>query len=322
MELKNFKPTYVWPNTAFPFREYYAENSLRLFIIENIHHNWEWMKIHSPRFQSRDYFIIYSGWYLDDWFLKQDEMVFEALRLDKNKFFILFNSHEEMERYRARGFRGQLINQNCWLDWDGDMNIRSNTTKEYDAVYVARPTPFKRHFLASEVQKLALVTGNLHGGLAQDNMPSSVYRNEEQLSPSGVAEIINMSCCGLILSEIEGACFASSEYLLCGVPVVSTHSKGGRDFWYNNYNSIQVSDNSKEVKEAVDFFVHKPRDPVAIRQQHINLSIEQRNLFIEFLKELFIIHNIEVDPVNFFKETFIHKLRESITPDFYKIWPK
>ena len=45
---------------------------------------------------------------------------------------------------------------------------------------------------------------------------------------------------GGVFSEEEGACWASSEYLLCGLPVVSTHSRGGRDVWYSGHNSLIV----------------------------------------------------------------------------------
>lgn len=47
-----------------------------------------------------------------------------------------------------------------------------------------------------------------------------------------VTDAIYKSCLGGIFSEHEGACYASTEYLLCGCPVISTPSVGGRDVWY------------------------------------------------------------------------------------------
>lgn len=315
------KPTYTWPNPAFPFREYFSDPNLRIFILENIHHNWNWLKDHSRRFQSRDHFLVYCGWYFDDWFLSQDCSVFDALNLDKSKFYFLFNSEEEMLRYKSAGFQGDLINQNCWLDWNGVMQPNLEIGKEYDAIYVARFTPFKRHELTIEVPNLALVMGNLHGGSEASELPNHIFRNEEQLSEEGVAIKINQSRCGLILSEIEGACFASSEYLLCGVPVVSTHSKGGRDFWYNNYNSIIVGPNASEVRAAVEYFVHNPRDPIVIRNAHIESSNLCREKFISWLSKIFYENCVNQDAKVFFESSYMHKLRKSEEPDFKSIWP-
>lgn len=315
------KPTYTWPNPAFPFRQYLTHNNLRIFIIENIHHNWMWMKEASRRFQARDYFFVYCGWECDDWFLSQDLAVFNALDLDKKKFFFLFNTEEEMNRYRSAGFIGEVINQNCWLPWDAAMRYIPEKTKKYDAVYVGRFTPFKRHWLANKVNSLALVMGDLMGAEAANDLPPYLYRNLTPLDESGVASIINESKCGLILSETEGACFASSEYLLCGIPVVSTFSKGGRDVWYTDYNSIQVDASADAVAEAVAFFVNNPRDPQRIRDEHIKKSIVFRELFISILKNLFVQNCVDLDSVNFFNSTYMNKLRTSETPNLESIWP-
>jgi glycosyltransferase involved in cell wall biosynthesis len=314
-------PTYTWPNPAFPFRQYLIHDNLRIFIIENIHHNWKWLKEASRRFQARDFFLVYCGWECDDWFLSQDLAVFSALDLDKKKFFFLFNTAEEMNRYTSAGFVGELINQNCWLPWDLSMRHIPEMTKKYDAVYVGRFTPFKRHWLANNVNSLALVIGDLMGAEEAQGLPPHTYRNEVPLDEDGVAKIINESKCGLILSETEGACFASSEYLLCGIPVVSTRSKGGRDIWYNDYNSIQVEENPASVAEAVEYFVKNPRDPNKIRNDHIKKSLEFRETFIRVLKNLFHENCVELDPLDFFNTTYMNKLRTSETPVFQQIWP-
>ena len=47
-----------------------------------------------------------------------------------------------------------------------------------------------------------------------------------------------MSQVGLCLSKSEGAMFASIEYLLCGLPIVSTKSVGGRDIFFTDENCI------------------------------------------------------------------------------------
>lgn len=51
------------------------------------------------------------------------------------------------------------------------------------------------------------------------------------LPPAQVCAALNRGEVGLALSELEGACWASTEYLLCGLPVVSTPCSGGREVW-------------------------------------------------------------------------------------------
>ncbi len=67
------------------------------------------------------------------------------------------------------------------------------------------------------------------------------YRNESELLPEDVAMAINKAYVGLCLSEIEGACFSSTEYLSCGIPVVSSRCSGGREFWYKNIIVLSVT---------------------------------------------------------------------------------
>jgi glycosyltransferase involved in cell wall biosynthesis len=125
----------------------------------------------------------------------------------------------------------------------------------------------------------------------------------------------------LILSEEEGACFASSEYLLCGIPVVSTPSKGGRDVWYNEYNSIICDPTPDAIALAVEEFVRNPRDPQRIRQDHIDQAQKYRERFINLLADVFNRFGVvDVEPLNYFKANFFHKLRKSYKPDFKAIF--
>lgn len=315
-------PCYTWPSEYFPFREYFSSPSLRIFIIENIHHNWKWLSGYSPKFQARDYFFVYCGWHFNEDFLITDLEIFDNLRLNKNSFYFLFNSQIECDIYRNAGFHGEVINHNCWLDWEADMQIIPDMDKLYDAIYVARFTPFKRHHLANEVRNLALVMGDLHGSESAENLPSfHIYKNEVELYPKDVNQLINQSHCGLILSQSEGACFSSSEYLISGIPVVSTHSNGGRDVWYDATNSLVVDPEPKIIAEAVQFFVNNRPDPLIIRKNHIALAMKFRNRFINKLGKLFSEKSVNFDSKTYFEKHFYNKMRKSEMPDFERIWP-
>lgn len=316
-----YKPSYVWPNKAFPFRVYFESKALRVFIIENIQHNWEWLSEYAKDIKSTDFFFVYCGWYHSKYFAKEAEQIFSELGLNVNNFFFMFNEDSEKNNFSERGFVGDVINQNAWLDENHVMRIHNSSEKLYNAIYVGRFSPFKRHHLAKSVSNLALVAGVNHSTKLADNIPDYTYRNDEPLTPEEVCEKINQSKCGLILSAEEGACFASSEYLLCGIPVVSTPSHGGRSVWYNDYNSIVCDETPASVSEAVEYFVENPRDPQKIRNGHISLARHFRAKFISVFAKLLYDHGVfEVNAEKYFYDNFMHKLRKSYQPNFDRIF--
>ena len=305
--MENFKPCYVWPNEHIPFRVFYQDINIRIFIIENLGHNFEVFK--SYKAKKSDFFFVFVGCHFHDQLVREASEMINFLHLIKENFFILYNDNREKLIFEKYDFKGEIINQNSFLDFN-DVMKPLQVEKKYDSIYVARLIDLKRHKLASEVTNLALVAGPLHGGQESTYIPNHTYRNELPLTPSEVAYKINESYCGLILSDKEGASFVSSEYLLCGVPVVSTVSEGGRDFWYDEYNSIVVEPKTKNVKEAVDFFKNNPRDPITIRTRHIDLSIKQRNMFIAAFENMLKIQKIDyINATKFFNANFFHKLR-------------
>lgn len=316
-----YKPTYVWPNPAFPFRVYFECEKLRIFIIENIQHNWEWLSKYSGGIsKERDFFFVYCGWFHSKHFAIEASKIFNELGLERSRFYFLFNSKSEMDIFTEFGFLGGLINQNCWLDENLVMKPLQ-TSKLYDAIYVARLSTFKRHHLAKNVGNLALVAGNNHGNVTENSIPDYTYLNEKPLKPEEVCLKINQAKCGLILSAEEGACFASSEYLLCGLPVVSTEENGGRSVWYDSYNSIICEADPKEIARAVEFFNKNDRDPAKIRGRHISLANIFRAKFIVKFAETLHAHGVVgIDVIKYFERNFIHKLRKSQKPDFDKIF--
>jgi SAM-dependent methyltransferase/glycosyltransferase involved in cell wall biosynthesis len=314
-----FVPSYVWPNPAFPFRIYFDDPRCRIFLIENIQHNWKWLKGYHGRFKESDVFLVLCGWYHGEAFAKEAAAVFCLLDLKREQFLFLYNSPEEAAHFETFGFKGYVVPQNAWLDENNVMRPLERD-KKFNAIYVARPSAFKRHYLARRVQRLALVAGMNHGNPAVE-LPRHDYLNSGPLTQIEVCEKINEAKCGLILSETEGGCFASSEYLLCGVPVVSTYSKGGRDIWYNDYNAIVCSPDENDVAQAVDYFVRNPRDPEKIRAAHIAQAEQYRERFVSILAGIFQRFGIEdVNPKQYFRSSFFHKMRKSYKPDFEGIF--
>ncbi|MEI2419224.1 hypothetical protein V6O07_03040, partial [Arthrospira platensis SPKY2] len=91
----DFQPIYTWPNPAFPFRIYYESPQCRIFIIENIQHNWNWMAEYHGRFRKTDFFFVLIGCYYDISAVKQASQMFNILNLDRSQFFVLFNCNQD-----------------------------------------------------------------------------------------------------------------------------------------------------------------------------------------------------------------------------------
>jgi glycosyltransferase involved in cell wall biosynthesis len=312
-----FKPCYTWPNPAFHFRLYFNHERCRIFIIENIAHNWEWLHQYKDRIRDTDYFLVQLGWYFDDWLADESRRAIEALGLDITKFIILFSDYASKQTFESLGFSGRIVNYTCFLDYDKFKII--DVPKKYDAIYTARFVPFKRHYLCSEIDNLALVAGDAWGDEIRD-IPKHSYLNEKPLTADEVVVKVNESKCGLILSEFEGACYASSEYLLCGVPVVSTWSHGGRDIWYNSYNSIICDADPAKISSAVKALGSKNRDPTRIRAVHINLSNQMREEFNDIINDITSSHCLMLDSSEYFKKNYFHKMINSQTPDFEQLF--
>lgn len=315
----SFEPSYTWPNENFPFRIYWQSPEVRIFFIDNFSHNWHWMSKYCERFKENDFFFVKCGWSYEGSLAQQAFEMVDYLKLAKERFFVLCNSYEELNIFRGAGFPSDLVSSNAWLDENLVMKIMPEE-KLYDAIYVGRRSSFKRHMLAENVKNLAIVAGRNHGKEVSP-IPAVTYINDSQLSPEEVCQKINQSRCGLILSAVEGACFASSEYLLCGIPVVSTLSKGGRDIWYDDYNSIQCEPCPHAIAEAVSFFVNNPRDPKQIRANHIEESRRHRHRFLKAFENILEQNGVRgIDVSRYFYDSFMHKMRRSVKPDFDAIF--
>ncbi len=166
----------------------------------------------------------------------------------------------------------------------------------YDAVYVGRFSPFKRHELAARVPRLAVVSSP-HG--AEDPYAGeSVARFQDlrftnyangritDLPPEEVRRVLNASRCGLALSAVEGAMYGSIEYLLSGLPVVTTPSVGGRDVFFHPDYVETVEPEPDAVAAGVARIVARNLDPEMIRSRTIDLIRPHRARLIMWLSGL------------------------------------
>jgi len=191
----------------------------------------------------------------------KNNQIVHAMRGRKHHFII--NASEE-DLWRQRWFmRGGHFNHNIYIN--EHIYKPLGEPKHYEAIYIAQLLPFKRHWLAKGIERLMVVS---YGGDLPTFCPELAYAeyNREFIPRPELAKKINQAYAGLCLSAEEGAMLASMEYLLCGIPVVSTPSKGGRDEFFNSENSIIVPPEADAVAQAVQQWKASPPNPHKIRE--------------------------------------------------------
>lgn len=199
-----------------------------------------------------------------------------------HQVIFLCNTAKETEILQSLGEVAIHINHNVFVS---DRTFRPLDPRPlvYDALYNARFDPFKRHELTLEIERCgfiyyhageasaaaAKVARERHGRLA----PGHVFINRivggvpERFSPAAINELCNAAAVGLCLSAIEGAMLASMEYLMAGLPIVSTPSLGGRDVYFEDDYCIIAEPDPRQIRDAVTALKERaiPREVIANR---------------------------------------------------------
>ncbi len=194
------------------------------------------------------------------------------------------NVPREQRRLRWLGYQTELCHQNLFCD---ESTVRIvPTPKQFDAIYVAQVQPFKRIHLASGIERLRLVAANcpVQPKVLESLGVSGATINDRYLDREELAEAISSAHCGLALSAVEGGMLAATEYLLCGVPVVSTPSRGGRDVWFSERNSIICPATIPGVSAAVRDALRRDWDAEQIRDEAIARGREHRQILADIVR--------------------------------------
>jgi glycosyltransferase involved in cell wall biosynthesis len=205
----------------------------------------------------------------------------------------LGNSPQEVLVARREGCQTAFVNHNCFVNESCFPLASFRARPRFDAVLNANAGAWKRHHLARAVPTLAYITysRDAHGRMVwpvESFRPA--FQNDEYLDERARSTIYRDSCCGLTLSACEGANYATVEYLLSGLPVVSTPSRGGRDIWFTPANSLVCQPSCEGVATAVATWRQRHEqgavDHARIRAECLARMTEHRQRFVEALQEV------------------------------------
>ncbi|MCP3967881.1 MAG: glycosyltransferase [Lentisphaerae bacterium] len=225
-------------------------------------------------------------------------------------FTFLCNSTTEEELFKKYSLHSIFCHQNAFLD-ENRYRIIKDVQKKYDAIYIARITPFKRHELASSIKSLHLIGDYFER--EQDHYKKIMHILNQtswvrKVSASKIYKEINSARVGLCLSAEEGAMFVSAEYFLCGIPVVNTDNIGGRDFLFPDNCFAQVNPTPQDVTAGVKRMAQSKINPESIRTAIISKMQQHRKPLITLLQEIVDKNNVDYNIKDNWKRIFIHKL--------------
>jgi len=255
------------------------------------------------------YFLFQLGWHRETT-ERARELREEAEKyaISSCRFIFLTNSERESELLAAERLNPEFIHQNALVDERRYRIIRAE--KKYDAIYIARITPFKRHQLAALIPRLRLI-----GDHSQPEL-SYFEKTMQRLSHADwtrkiwgrkVSQAIAQAHTGLCLSAEEGAMFVSIEYLLSGCPVVSTENLGGRNAFFRDDYAVMVKDTPEAVAEGVQAMMRRHPDSTIIREETIRRMETFRQRFKVLIQNIYAQEHVSRPFAEEWPRVFVHK---------------
>ena len=323
------------------YRNYYFFNSkpIIIFTSEHMSEIIEFSRIIGKN--KKAYFFIYFWWTLYDSY-NTIKNIFHHYKIHQKKFpnhriTFLINDINELPRLNTFQLPIKFLHQNSFVD----MNIFKpiQIQKEYNIIYNARIEDSKRHYLLKECTGIALISAFIHDvdeqkieylKFLKKLMPHAkllnyknpkklsdfnIYEGPPQLKDKEVCEMINKAKVGVILSAKEGACYASIEYLLAGLPVVSTVNIGGRNHFFDKRFCRIVPSHPKRIRDAINELISLDIPPQFIRSSTMEkMKIDRLNIKSN-LEKIYNSNNIDKRNVEIdFERFFINKMIKNAQP--------
>jgi glycosyltransferase involved in cell wall biosynthesis len=220
--------------------------------------------------------------------LKKNELINFKKNIFYKQFLFLCNTKKEKLLCDKMEIYSVYINKNCFLD-ESLFKIIDNTEKIYDGIYVTSIKTEKRLDILKNTKNI-LIVKNVNKETDPNVNTENLNILDEKMLKEDLCKKYNQTLFGCIFSMLDYSSNVSSEYLLCGLPVITTTSYGGRDIWYNKYNHIMIDPNEDSFNKAINLCKEKINsglfNPELIRRNKINLMLEFRLKFNKLICQL------------------------------------
>ena len=248
-------------------------------------------------------FIIYPTWTIES----TSAALAAAAAAHRERFrnhHLLFmcNTQREADLVSLAGQPAVFLNKNFTVS-ETIFRPLADAVVEFDAIYNARFVPSKRHELAAKIDRVAYLS-YAEGSAPRLNhqrklMAATLARNPshtllnpltdglpDRLTHCEANAALNRAAVGLCLSDVEGSNYASMEYMLAGLPVVSTPSQGGRDVYFDPDYCMICEPNAAAVRDAVKAIKARKLSREHIRARTLAKIEPQRRRFVTLVDDM------------------------------------
>lgn len=216
-----------------------------------------------------------------------------TVRYPGHRFVVLYQSRIEEARLREQGIEtceahgGIFVTESHWID----DSLVLNEVPQTDAIYCARLVKWKNHHLAAQIPSVSLAySPSDEVEMTQDEIlsacPQAVFVNDivgggtyKKLSVHEMSAAYKRSKVSLALSHAEGFMRAVLESQLCGLPVISVPSTGGRDKYFSADNALIVEPTADAVARGVKEMIDRRLSRAEIRKATLDLLLADRATF-------------------------------------------
>ncbi|PLX81056.1 MAG: hypothetical protein C0616_06250 [Desulfuromonas sp.] len=216
-----------------------------------------------------------------------------------HRFIHLCNTTRQFQHFGDAGLDAVFCNQNCLVD-ENLFHPLPDIEKKFEAVYDGRFINYKRHHLASQISNLALiydylptVDSKMKVTQLKEQFHKAHFFNHpeggpyQRLSYEEINLCLNRCRAGLCLSGVEGAMYASIQYLLAGLPVITTHSEGGRDVMFDERFVLVAPATPQGIADTLSQYRHETPPPTLIRQRTLELMNIHRQRLIRLVQSIY-----------------------------------
>lgn len=212
------------------------------------------------------------------------------------KVVVLCNTLEEVTYYQKFQYVDEARYHPQWAltNTEEFRILPQNAEPEFDFVFTATLQSYKRHHLLKGLNKhfrYALCTVPKRDKLSLKDVglepvDGNPWVNAERLTPDELSTLYANCYCGLMLSEIEGACRATIEYLLTGLPVVTTPAYGGRFEYLDGQNSVICESNAESISTAIKIAKERKLNREEVRNRTLEIIQRERNRLCSYISAL------------------------------------
>ncbi len=220
----------------------------------------------------------------------------------RHRFIFLANTYKEHQELPKLGVECLFAPHNQFVSPAAFYPSTPIHARKFSAVYNAAFEPYKRHELLRLTENTVLVGRGYTkeiGRRLQQTIPAVTLVNQTKpdyhwFDQDEINAVYNTARCGVALSDEEGAMLVAMEYLLAGLPVVTTVNRGGRDYYLDGRFSLHVADKPADIRDAVETFVKEQIPPEVIREETIRKLMLSR---VKFSQDLAKLLNIQPESV-------------------------